>query len=171
MTFNGKVSFSNVTDVPQLGSSPQEVVTAINAGNTTTINGGRITTGSITANSLSANAITGKYASFDNSNGTVNATVTGYPELTTCVNIYSTSSSTGLAVQGGAYGLIAQARNRGGICVVGAGEVVDSIGVQGSSTSREGTVGVSKSGNGVFGTSDTGVGVIGYGYYNRAGVS
>jgi hypothetical protein len=52
ITFNGKVSFSNVTNVPQLGSTPQEVVTAINAGNTTTINGGRITTGSITANQI-----------------------------------------------------------------------------------------------------------------------
>lgn len=52
ITFNGKVSFSNVTDVPQLGSTPQEVVTAINAGNTTTINGGRITTGSVTASQI-----------------------------------------------------------------------------------------------------------------------
>lgn len=58
ITFNGKVSFSNVTDVPQLGSTPQEVVNAVNAGNTTTINGGRITTGSITANQIAANTIT-----------------------------------------------------------------------------------------------------------------
>lgn len=49
ITFNGKVSFSNVTNVPQLGSTPQEVVTAINNAQTTTINGPRITTGSITA--------------------------------------------------------------------------------------------------------------------------
>lgn len=49
ITFNGKVSFSNVTDVPQLGSTPQEVVDAVNAGNTTTIDGGKITTNSITA--------------------------------------------------------------------------------------------------------------------------
>ena len=47
--FNGKVSFSNVTNVPQLGSTPQEVVTAINNAQTTTIDGPRITTGSITA--------------------------------------------------------------------------------------------------------------------------
>lgn len=59
ITFNGKVSFSNVTDVPQLGSTPQEVVNAVNAGNTTTINGGRITTGSITANQIATNTITG----------------------------------------------------------------------------------------------------------------
>ena len=58
ITFNGKVSFSNVTDVPQLGSTPQEVVTAINAGNTTTINGGKITTGTIQAPQIVANAIT-----------------------------------------------------------------------------------------------------------------
>lgn len=49
IAFNGKVSFTNITNVPQLGSTPQEVVNAVNAGNTTTINGGRITTGSITA--------------------------------------------------------------------------------------------------------------------------
>ena len=55
ITFNGKVSFSNVTDVPQLGSTPKEVVGAINAGNATTINGGRITTGSITANQVNLN--------------------------------------------------------------------------------------------------------------------
>ena len=58
ITFNGKVSFSNVTNVPQLGSTPQEVVNAVNAGNTTTINGGRITAGSITANQIAANTIT-----------------------------------------------------------------------------------------------------------------
>ena len=58
ITFNGKVSFSNVTDVPQLGSTPQEVVNAINNGQTTTINGGKITTGSITANQIAANTIT-----------------------------------------------------------------------------------------------------------------
>lgn len=58
ITFNGKVSFNSVTDVPQLGSTPQEVVTAINTGDTTTINGGRITAGSIQAAQISANAIT-----------------------------------------------------------------------------------------------------------------
>lgn len=55
ITFNGKVSFTNVTDVPQLGSTPQEVVTAINNAQTTTINGPRITTGSITANQVNLN--------------------------------------------------------------------------------------------------------------------
>lgn len=57
ITFNGKVSFSNVTNVPQLGSTPQEVVNAVNAGNTTTINGPRITTGSITASQIQAGSI------------------------------------------------------------------------------------------------------------------
>ena len=57
ITFNGKVEFSNVTHVPQLGSTPQEVVNAVNAGNTTTINGGKITTGSITAGQIAANSI------------------------------------------------------------------------------------------------------------------
>lgn len=47
--FNGVVNFSNITNVPQLGSTPQEVVTAINNAQTTTINGPRITTGSIGA--------------------------------------------------------------------------------------------------------------------------
>ena len=55
ITFNGKVNFSNVTNVPQLGSTPQEVVTAINNAQTTTINGPRITTGSITANQVNLN--------------------------------------------------------------------------------------------------------------------
>lgn len=55
ITFNGKVSFSNVTNVPQLGSTPQEVVTDINNGLTTTINGPRITTGSITAAQINVN--------------------------------------------------------------------------------------------------------------------
>ena len=53
--FNGVVEFGNVTDVPQLGSTPQEVVNDINSGNTTTINGGRITTESITANQVNLN--------------------------------------------------------------------------------------------------------------------
>ena len=55
--FNGKVSFSNVTNVPQLGSTPQEVVTAINNAQTTTINGPRITTGSITASQIQSNSV------------------------------------------------------------------------------------------------------------------
>lgn len=57
INFNGKVTFSNVTNVPQLGSTPQEVVTAINNAQTTTINGPRITTGSITANQIQANSV------------------------------------------------------------------------------------------------------------------
>ena len=57
ITFNGKVSFSNVTNVPQLGSTPQEVVDAVNSGQTTTINGGKITTGSITAAQIQANSV------------------------------------------------------------------------------------------------------------------
>ena len=58
ITFNGKVSFTNITNVPQLGSTPQEVVSAVNAGNTTTIDGGKITTGSITAAQIKASTIT-----------------------------------------------------------------------------------------------------------------
>ena len=53
--FNGVVSFNNITEVPQLGSTPQEVVTAINNAETTTINGPRITTGSITAAQINVN--------------------------------------------------------------------------------------------------------------------
>lgn len=56
--FNGKVSFNSVTDVPQLGSTPEEVVTAINNGDTTTIDGGKIATGSITADQIATNSIT-----------------------------------------------------------------------------------------------------------------
>lgn len=37
------------------GATPQEVVNAVNAGNTTTINGGKITTGTITANQVNLN--------------------------------------------------------------------------------------------------------------------
>lgn len=55
--FNGVVNFSNITNVPQLGSTPQEVVTAINNAQTTTINGPRITTGSVTANQIQANSV------------------------------------------------------------------------------------------------------------------
>lgn len=50
--FNGVVEFSNVSNVPQLGSTPQEVVNAVNSGQTTTINGGKITTGSISAKTI-----------------------------------------------------------------------------------------------------------------------
>ena len=57
IAFNGKVSFTNITNVPQLGSTPQEVVNAVNAGNTTTIDGGKITTGSIKAAQIQANSI------------------------------------------------------------------------------------------------------------------
>ena len=60
IAFNGKVSFTNITNVPQLGSTPQEVVNAVNAGNTTTINGGRITTGSITAAQINVNDLFSK---------------------------------------------------------------------------------------------------------------
>ena len=56
--FNGVVEFNNVANVPQLGSTPQEVVNAINNGNTTTISGGKITTRSITANQIAASTIT-----------------------------------------------------------------------------------------------------------------
>ena len=58
--FNGKVSFANVTNVPSLGSTPQQVVDAINTGATTTIDGGKITTGSVAADQINAYAITGK---------------------------------------------------------------------------------------------------------------
>lgn len=51
ITFNGKVSFSNVID------ASQEVVTAINNGQTTTINGPKITTGSITAAQIQASSV------------------------------------------------------------------------------------------------------------------
>lgn len=57
INLNGKVNFSNVTEVPQLGSTPDEVVEAINAGNTTTIDGGKITTGSITADKIATDQI------------------------------------------------------------------------------------------------------------------
>lgn len=57
INFNGKVTFSNVTNVPQLGSTPQEVVDAVNSGQTTTINGPRITTGTITAAQIAADSI------------------------------------------------------------------------------------------------------------------
>lgn len=53
ITFVGKVSFNSVTDVPALGSTPQQVVDAVNAGSTTTINGSKITTGTITAGHIS----------------------------------------------------------------------------------------------------------------------
>lgn len=55
--FNGIVNFSNVTNVPQLGSTPQQVVDAVNAGNTTTVNGGKITTNSITAAQIDVNNV------------------------------------------------------------------------------------------------------------------
>lgn len=50
--FNGVVEFSNVN-----GAS-QGVVNEVNNGQTTTINGGRITTGSVTANQIAAKTIT-----------------------------------------------------------------------------------------------------------------
>lgn len=55
--FNGKVNFSSVTDVPQLGSTPEEVVAAINDGTTTTIDGAYIETGTITADKISTGVI------------------------------------------------------------------------------------------------------------------
>lgn len=55
ITFNGRVSFTNITNVPQLGSTPQEVVNAVNAGNTTTIDGRKITTGSVKAAQIDVN--------------------------------------------------------------------------------------------------------------------
>lgn len=58
--FNGKVSFNSLTNVPSFsGTTPADVVSAINNGQTTTINGGRISTGTITANAIAAGSITG----------------------------------------------------------------------------------------------------------------
>lgn len=74
ITFNGKVSFSNVTNVPQLGSTPQEVVTAINNAQTTTIDGPKITTGSITAAQINT---VGLIAENISSNEIVGKTITG----------------------------------------------------------------------------------------------
>lgn len=56
ITFNGNVSFSNVTGTGNILTTGQ-AATDINAG-TTTINGGKITTGSITAAQIAANTIT-----------------------------------------------------------------------------------------------------------------
>ena len=74
ITFNGKVTFGNITNVPQLGSTPQEVVTAINNAQTTTINGPRITTGSIGAAQIAANSISADRISSYNLTST-NATI------------------------------------------------------------------------------------------------
>ena len=78
--FNGKVSFNSVTDVPQLGSTPEEVVTAINSGNTTTIDGGRITTGSITADQIDVDSLLANTLSVEN--GVISDSIqsTGYVE-------------------------------------------------------------------------------------------
>jgi hypothetical protein len=57
ITLNGKVSFNSVTDVPQLGSTPQQVVDAVNAGGTTTINGSHITTGTIAADKINTTSL------------------------------------------------------------------------------------------------------------------
>ena len=71
ISFNGVVNFSNITNVPQLGSTPQEVVTAINNAQTTTINGPRITTGSITAAQIAANSVTADKLIAGTNNSTV----------------------------------------------------------------------------------------------------
>lgn len=69
--FNGVVNFSNITNVPQLGSTPQEVVTAINNAQTTTINGPRITTGSITAGQIQAGSVSADRLTSTNGSSTV----------------------------------------------------------------------------------------------------
>jgi hypothetical protein len=51
------VSFNSVTDVPELGSTPQQVIDAVNEGNTTTINGGTITAHTITTGHISTNGL------------------------------------------------------------------------------------------------------------------
>jgi hypothetical protein len=62
IVFNGKMSFNSVTDVPELGSTPQQVVDAVNEGNTTTINGGKITATSLLVDNI--NAVSGVIASY-----------------------------------------------------------------------------------------------------------
>ena len=69
--FNGVVNFSNITNVPQLGSTPQEVVTAINNTQTTTINGPRITTGSVTAAQIQAGSVSADRLTSTNGSSTV----------------------------------------------------------------------------------------------------
>lgn len=54
----GQAVFSDWSEGTSAGVSSGEVVNDINNGNTTTINGGRITTGSITANQIAAGTIT-----------------------------------------------------------------------------------------------------------------
>lgn len=71
ITFNGVVNFSNITNVPQLGSTPQEVVTAINNTQTTTINGPRITTGSVTAAQIQAGSVSADRLTSTNGSSTV----------------------------------------------------------------------------------------------------
>lgn len=63
ITFNGKVSFSSITGVPDY-VEPAEVAAAIN-NNTTTIDGAKITTGTIQAGAIAAGAITADKVSAD----------------------------------------------------------------------------------------------------------
>lgn len=82
--FNGVVNFSNITNVPQLGSTPQEVVTAINNAQTTTINGSKITTGTITAAQIQTNSITSKHISSYNitaANTTFGSSIIGNAQI------------------------------------------------------------------------------------------
>ena len=72
ITFNGKVSFSSITGVPDY-VKPAEVAAAIN-NNTTMINGSKIITGSITADKLSANAINAESLQLQSSIGAIPTT-------------------------------------------------------------------------------------------------
>jgi hypothetical protein len=56
ITFNGIVDFNGLTNKPVI-YTPQDVVTSLNNGNTTKINGGSILTNSITADKIDVNSI------------------------------------------------------------------------------------------------------------------
>jgi hypothetical protein len=105
ITLNGKVSFNSVTDVPQLGSTPQQVIDAVNGGQTTTINGSKITTGSISSNNLSTNiALIGgsAYSSgFPYPSGPISGTPSGFRLSSTAAGNSSDPTIYGAYIKGG----------------------------------------------------------------------
>jgi hypothetical protein len=71
ITFNGIVDFNGLANKPPLVHTPDEVIKALNNGNTTKIDGGSIMTGSITADKIDVNSIrlSGDKGIFINKNG------------------------------------------------------------------------------------------------------
>lgn len=163
--FNGKVTFSNISDanttIPTIASVSAAQATAdskilasqaadaIN-NNTTTISGSKISTGTITAAAINATTDI----------GLPSAPISGYTWLSAIVGDTS-SYDCGVSGRGKNAGVAGEATLSTGYGIYGYGITYDCIGVYGEASSNHGVLGRSNTSRGVTGESTSGYGVYG----------